>query len=214
MKRLSMFATLAAAVLAACGPSTASERLIGGPCEDCQIVYHGMPDRIESETRLVPKDEPGEPLVVSGVVRDLSGKPVPGIIVYVHHTNAVGIYPRAETRHGRIRGWAQSDSSGAYRFETIRPGSYPNSDIPQHIHFHIVEPGRALYWIGDINFDDDPLVTENLKKGLSPGRGGYGLCHPTKDKDGVWHVSRDVVLGQGIEGYPSDGSGPAMPEDR
>lgn len=124
MKYLTVFLTLSLAVPAACAPSAAREPLLGGPCEDCHAVYVGMPDRIESRSRIASKDEPGEPLVIEGTVRDLEGKPAAGIIVYAHHTNAVGIYPRADTRHGRIRGWAKSDSSGFYRFETVRPGAY------------------------------------------------------------------------------------------
>jgi len=208
-KCLTVFLMLSLAVPVACAPSDASEPLLGGTCEDCHVVYQGMPDRIDSRSHIAPKDEPGEPLVIEGTVRDVQGKPAAGIIVYAHHTNAAGIYPRAETRHGRIRGWARSDSTGSYRFETIRPGAYPNAGIPQHIHFHIIEPGRGLYWIGDINFDDDPLVTDEFRKRLSPGRGGYGLCHPTKDADGVWHVKRDIALGQEIEGYPGAAPDPA-----
>jgi protocatechuate 3,4-dioxygenase beta subunit len=211
---LTIRATAVALVLSGSSGTAAREPVLGGPCEDCHVVYEGMPDQIESRSRITPKDEPGLPLVIDGTVRDMRGKPVPGIIVYVHHTNAQGIYPRAETRHGRIRGWAKSDSSGAYRFETVRPGAYPNADIPQHIHFHIIEPGRGLYWIGDINFDDDPLVTEEFRKRLSPGRGGYGLCTPTKDANGVWHVRRDIELGSGVPGYPPPVDDSAAEPDR
>jgi hypothetical protein len=35
-------------------------------------------------------------------------------------------------------------------------------------------------------------------------RGGSGLVQPTRDENGVWVVARDIVLGEGVPGYPED----------
>jgi len=143
-----------------------------------------------------------EPMVIVGTVHTLDGELAPGVIVYAYHTDDGGIYPRADTRHGRIRGWAKTDADGEYRFESIRPGSYPETSVPQHVHLHIIEPDRYTYYIGDIRFDDDPFLSEAMKARTAEGRGGSGLVHPDRDDHGVWQVRRDITLGENVSGYP------------
>lgn len=177
----------------------AEEPILGGPCENCELVFEGMPDQLEARSRIAPVEEPGEPLVVEGIVKRIDGTPAPGVIVYAYHTDATGIYPRAETLHGRLRGWARTDKAGMYRFDTIRPGSYPSGGNPAHIHMHVIEPGRGTYWIDDIHFDDDPILKQ--VNGYVEDRGGSGITHPERDKDGAWRVRRDINLGENIPGY-------------
>jgi protocatechuate 3,4-dioxygenase beta subunit len=182
------------------GICPAAEPVLGGPCEGCELVFEGMPAEMAAEARIAPVDEAGEPLVVEGIVRTADGVPVAGIVVYAYHTDATGIYPRSTTRHGGLRGWARTDVTGRYRFSTIRPGAYPTGGQPEHIHMHVIEPGKGTYYIDDIFFDDDDLLTEEHRKRLR-GRGGSGLTHPTKDEAGVWRVRRDITLGLNIPGY-------------
>jgi protocatechuate 3,4-dioxygenase beta subunit len=161
----------------------------------------GLPERVESRARIAPAETPGEPLAIEGTVRSRDGEPVEGIIVYAYHTDSSGVYPRDETRHGRLRGWAQTDADGRYRFDTIRPGAYPGRTTPQHVHVHIIEPGKRTYYIDDIVFDDDPLLTVRRREQYRHGRGGNGLVYPERDAEGLWHVRRDITLGKGIPGY-------------
>lgn len=184
------------------------EPIVGLPCEGCQAVFDGMPADISSITRIAPEREPGEALRIVGVVRDASGAPAPGIIVYAYQTDARGIYPPGVDssdpevrRNGRLRAWAKTDEQGRYQFDTIRPGSYPNSRNPQHVHMNILEPGRCTYYIDDLMFDDDPLLTPPHRR--TPGRGGPGIASPARDEAGIWLVRRDIVLGQNIPGYPA-----------
>lgn len=181
------------------GAAAQTEPVIGGPCEGCELVFVGMPEVIGSSSRIAPQGEPGEPLVLDGIVRDADGTPVPGVIVYAYQTNSRGIYPKAATRHGALRGWARSDAQGRYRFETIRPGAYPSRNIPQHIHMHVIEPGRATYYIDDITFSDDPLLTDARRAQLQPGRGGAGESRPQRDARGVWQMRRDIIIGRSID---------------
>src|SRR5690606_14499128 len=109
----------------------AATPVIGGPCQGCELVFVGMPATLTSTARIAPPEEPGEALVLEGVVRREDGSPAEGIIVYAYHTDAQGIYPPDATMHGRLRGWARTDHAGRYRFETIRPGSYPTGDTSQ-----------------------------------------------------------------------------------
>jgi len=185
-------------------PAAANEPIVGGPCEGCEAVFVGRPATLTSNARLAPANEPGEPLVVEGTVRHAGGTVAPGVIVYAYQTNAAGIYPRAEgrdaTRHGRLRGFALTGANGEYRFDTIRPGSYPNSNDPQHIHMHVIERGRCTYWIDDVYFADDPLL-KAAHRTAAPGRGGSGIAEPVKQPSGTWHVRRDIVLGAGVRDY-------------
>lgn len=178
------------------------ERIVGGPCDGCELVFVGMPEEIGEETRIAAAGELGEAMRIEGRVTDAAGTPQPGIIVYAYHTDAAGVYPRGDTRHGQLRGWVRSNAAGEYRFDTMRPGSYPNSRIPQHVHLHVIEPGRVTYYIDDILFDDDPHLSDRQRKSMLSGRGGEGLAKPVRDADGVWQVRRDIVLGRGIADYP------------
>lgn len=179
--------------------------VIGQPCEGCEAVFVGLPDELSWRARIAPEDEPGEPMVVRGVVHDRDGDPAPGVIIYAYHTDATGEYPPAEEhrgwarRHGELRAWARTDGQGRYRFDTIRPASYPNQTIPAHVHMHVIEPDCCTYYISSIHFTDDPLLTSEAREDLD-GRGGSGLVEPRRE-DGVWIVERDIRLGQAVPGY-------------
>lgn len=189
------------------------EPIVGLPCEGCEAVFDGQPDMLFNRVRIAPLGEPGEPLTLVGRVVDRTGLPRAGVIIYAYHTDRTGIYPhpgaragKTARRHGRLRAWAQTDASGEYRFDTIRPGSYPGQDIPEHIHMHVIEPGRATYYIDDVMFRDDPKLTPQQARRLSNGRGGDGIVSPERH-DGEWLVRRDIVLGLGVPGYPAPVAG-------
>jgi protocatechuate 3,4-dioxygenase beta subunit len=176
----------------------AAEPVIGGPCEGCELVFEGQPAQIEATARIAPAGHSGEPLSIEGVVHGRDGAPAAGILVYAYHTDADGVYPRADTRHGRLRGWTRTGSDGRYRFDTIRPAAYPDSSIPQHVHMHVIEPGIGTYYIDDVVFTDDPLLTAERRRAQERGRGGAGVCTPAHD-DAGWHCTRDIALGAGLE---------------
>ena len=211
---------LSTALLLGCTASrdvraTGHEPIVGGPCEGCEAVFEGLPEHVPTRTRVAPANEPGEPLRIEGRVTRRDGSPAPGTIVYVYHTDARGIYPqddalrgRAAQRHGTLRGWARADSEGRYGFETIRPASYPDTDVPQHVHVHVLEPGRCTYYVDPIEFTDDPLLPAAGTVPTPEGRGGSGIVTPRRDEHGTWLVERDIVLGLNIPGYPEPTSEP------
>ena len=190
----------------------ARESVIGLPCEGCEAVFDGLPDTLSSVIRLAPEDEPGQPMQIEGIVYDHSGSPAPDVIVYAYHTDARGIYPRDERlrgqaayRHGRLRGWAKTDADGRYRFHTIRPASYPDTESPAHVHMHVIEVGCCTYYIDSIHFADDPRLSQEERDQLVEGRGGSGLVRPAKNENGVWIVTRDIKLGEGVPRHPHGG---------
>ena len=196
-------------LVAACAPpGTAATPVVGLPCEDCDVPLIGLPPDPPAIARLATDDEPGERLRLTGRVTDAEGKPRRGVVVYAHQTDRQGLYPgeggdrdAGIRQHGRLRAWAASDADGTYTFLTIRPGSYPGSTMPQHIHLYVIEPGCALYYIDDVLFRDDPHLTASAARKANKGRGGGGIVAPVRTAEG-WLARRDIVLGRNIPGYP------------
>lgn len=181
----------------------------GGPCEGCEAIYESaVPfEKLEPMVWLPDWNLPGRKLTVSGTVYKADGKtPAEGVIIYVYHTDQTGVYPKKadETgwakRHGYLRGWMKTDKNGFYKFFTLRPGSYPNSKNPAHIHIIIKEPGKQEYWIDDFVFDDDPFLTAEERSRLQ-NRGGSGLLKH-KPAGSMVKAERNIYLGKNIAGYP------------
>lgn len=182
--------------------------IVGGPCEGCEAVFQGLPDELSWIARIGSPDEQGEPMQIEGTVYDSSGRVAENVIVYAYHTDAHGVYPtderlrgRAAYRHGRLRGWAQTDDRGRYQFQTIRPASYPDQETPAHVHMHVIEVGRCTYYIDSIHFRDDPRLSPEARERSEGARGGSGMVRPTRGANGVWIVRRDIMLGEGIPRY-------------
>lgn len=197
----------------------ARERIVGLPCEGCEAVFESLPVTLETDARIGRQDEAGQSLRIVGTVFDPAGNPASGVIVYAYHTNSRGIYPPddryrglAAYHHGLLRGWAMTDAEGRYSFATIRPAGYPDSDLPAHVHMHVIEVGRCTYYIDDILFEDDPRLTKEKKAALILDRGGSGLVKPRMDSAGAWVVRRDIHLGKNIPGYPERAQQP-VPAD-
>jgi protocatechuate 3,4-dioxygenase beta subunit len=191
---------------AALPPMAPMEKVIGR-CGDCAGPFEGMPSTFTSRARIAPEDEPGEPLVLTGQVRDASGKARPNIIVYAYHTDRFGIYPNPnplrsmDSNHqGRLRGWTVTDAKGRYTFDTIRPASYPKTTEPAHIHMHVIERGCGTYFVDEVVFKDDPFLTPEAIKRVSQGYGGTAIVSPRKQGN-TWRITRDIVLGEKIPEY-------------
>jgi protocatechuate 3,4-dioxygenase beta subunit len=176
-------------------------------CNGCVAPYEGMPATIPSHARIAPLSEPGEPLTITGRVFGPDGRARAGIIVYAYHTDRLGIYPRpdpprsqASDYNGQLRGWARTDSEGRYTFDTIRPGSYPNSNNPQHVHMHVIEPGCATYTIPELQFTDDPMY-QQLSAEERQRSGEYVKAETPQRMGKGWVVTRDIHLGENVPGY-------------
>ena len=169
-------------------------------CEGCEGVFDADLDALPSVARIGTTDEPGEPLQLAGTVYQSNGEtPAAGVVIYAYQTNADGLYANGgdETqwsrRHGRLRGWARTDSAGQYRFETIKPAPYPNDSLPAHIHFTILEAGRPPYWIDDIVFEGEFGVTQAYRSEMT-NKGGNGIVPLVRTADGNLTVVRNIIL--------------------
>lgn len=187
-------------------PAAQPQALVGGGCDGCELMFEGMPASLAWQTMIPAGGEPGESMEISGTMFQKDGKtPAAGVILYVYHTDAGGLYepaPRqtAARRHGRLRGWMKTDERGRYNFRTIRPASYPGRTIPAHVHPIVKEPDKNEYYIDEFRFDDDPLLTKR-ERALEEKRGGSGIIKLVKQGD-VWIGHRDIVLGLNVPNYP------------
>lgn len=170
------------------------------PCEGCEAIHERPVASLTATAVLAPPSEPGDRLVVTGRVTGRDGRtPAPGIVLYAWQTNAQGVYaadPAATglaRDHGRLRGWVRTDGEGRYRLETIRPGPYPGLQMAAHIHIVVKQPDHPEYWIDDVVFTDDPLVTAEYRA-RATDRGGSGIVAPVRDAAGIWLVRRDIRL--------------------
>src|SRR5215203_2785773 len=150
---------------------------------------HQAPADAPSTGRAAPTAEPGAPLHVSGVVVDADGAPVPGASLYAYQTDHEGYYsvkPESNNRNPRLKVFLRSDARGTWAFDTIRPGSYPDSRAPAHIHFEVSAPGHAPR-LFEIVFEGDPFVTPEMRQhpgfSVRPVEGG--------------RVTERIVLGRG-----------------
>jgi protocatechuate 3,4-dioxygenase beta subunit len=189
------------------GQPSNTDKPVGGACERCDDMYAGMPSAagITSTLRLADDKEPGERMILHGSVMQKDGKtPASGIILYIYHTNAKGIYAAGDQQvharsHGRLRGWVKTDAEGKFTINSIRPAPYPNGQIPAHIHIMVKEPGKTRYYIDEVWFDDDPFVTKSLRE-RAEKRGGDMIIHLTKKND-TWESSLPIRLGLNIPNY-------------
>lgn len=182
---------------------------VGGGCDGCELMYLGMPDTIAAADTSVGWTGATQKLIVNGTVFETDGRtPAAEVIVYYWHTDEAGFYAKKENkpvgdaaRHGARRGWTKTGSDGHYSIYTNRPAAYPNRDSPAHIHLAIKEPAITdEYYVDELVFDDDPLLTAAKRKALE-NRGGSGILRP-EQQAGVQVARHDVILGLHIPHYP------------
>lgn len=126
---------------------------------------HEAPASAPSTGQVSPRGEPGQPITVSGTVVDASGAPIAGASLYVYQTDHEGYYgvkPASDNRNPRLKLLLRSDAKGAFSFATVKPGSYPNSRIPAHIHFEVAAKGHQPR-IFEIVFEGDPFITDRMR---------------------------------------------------
>ena len=129
-------------------------------------AVHEAPAGSPSAGRVVPQGEPGQTLRISGVVVGRDGAPISNASLYIYQTDHEGYYgvkPASDNRNPRLKLFLRSDAKGAWSFETIKPGSYPNSRVPPHIHFEVSAAGRAPK-IFEIVFEGDSFVTDEMRR--------------------------------------------------
>ena len=154
------------------------------------------PNDAPSSADVAPPSEPGERLEVSGVVYAADGRtPVPRASVYVYHTDARGYYRPDDAmgnRNPRLMALLRTDGQGRYSYRTIRPGSYPGTRVPKHIHYEVTDGhGTRIF---EIVFEDDPFLTREIRAEAARSGSVYALQMVRRGPGGVGRVAQDVVL--------------------
>lgn len=166
------------------------------------FVLAAEPSRIApkdapSSADVAPAGEPGARLEVSGVVYAADGRtPAPGASVYVYQTDARGHYRPDDAmgnRNPRLMALLRTDAQGRYSYRTIRPGSYPGRQVPQHIHYEVTAEGQGAR-IFEIVFDDDPFVTSRIREEAARPDSIYALRKVEAGPGGGGRITQDVVL--------------------
>ena len=194
--------------LTSCKGQSEPERTVGGRCQDCVALldYKMLNVTLASTVTLPGYQDYGPKLKITGTVFQNDGKtPASDVILYIYHVDRTGRYtPSAnpkgwEERHGQFRSWLKTGKDGSYTFYTFRPVSYPNSQIPEHIHLYVKEPNTIPYYIDSIEFESDPLLTTE-KKQAAKNRGGSGIVQLQKEND-IYTAHRNIILGLNIPEY-------------
>ena len=114
--------------------------------------------RLAPETaQLRMPGDPGMPVSISGQVFDTRGDALAGAVIEVWQTDHLGHY---DLDGYRYRARVSSAADGAYAFESVIPGHYPDR-VCQHVHYLVKAPGHRslvtqLYFATDPVFDGDP----------------------------------------------------------
>jgi protocatechuate 3,4-dioxygenase beta subunit len=172
--------------------------IIVGPAACTRPAVADKPgDPVSWNAKIVSDQEPGEPLIVSGTIYSPNGKtPMEGINLYVYQTDATGVYSTSggENRGTRIHGQMRTDAKGRYEFRTIKPGSYPNSRNPAHIHAYVSGPGYPEYWIDEYHFEGDPFISAT-ESARFDGKGSLSpILKLERGKDGILRGVRDIKI--------------------
>lgn len=184
--------------------SISNAELIGGPCEGCEAVFEFGDRPLSPVDTLYEFEQADEKLKLTGTIYRPDGKtPAAGVILYIYHTNAKGVYPTRgdesgwAKRHGYLRGWIKTASDGKYTFFTQKPGSY--GEGPAHIHPTVLEPDGKYYYIDMYVFESDPNLS-NSRKNRRNSRGGSGVVE-LKREGNLLVAKRDIILGLNVPGY-------------
>ena len=159
------------------GELTQTPREIEGP-----YYRLGAPER---SNLLEPGDKPE--LVLTGRVLNERGTPVPGAIVALWSSDAVGNYDMIGYKY---HGYQVTDAEGKYTFTTIIPGCYEPREAK---HLHVKVQGNSqpittqLYIEGEPGNEDDHYYDSRL------------LVATTTDDKGTKHGSYDFVIKQVTE---------------
>ena len=149
----------------------------------------------------------GQPVAITGTVRDRSGRPLPGAVVEIWQACATGRYnhsrdnrnPALLDNNFQFWGRAITAGDGKYFFKTIIPGKYPGR-TGRHIHYRIDSEGfkrlSTQSYFADFGEDN---MRDGIYKRLSPKERKLVTVEFDKPKsdDGKtnpWRGNFDIVL--------------------
>jgi len=171
------------------------------PDSDIECSFVGMPDNPGSLLKIAGENEPGKRMLIKcRILQADSITPVPLVYIYAYHTDNNGYYTKqgnergAQKWHGKLHGWAMTDSEGNFEINTIRPARYPDNIFPAHIHAVLKIPDwNRTFYINDFVFKDDSLVNERYVNSLNMP-GGTGIIDLIQREDDIFYGERIIIL--------------------
>ena len=152
-------------------------------------------------------DGKGTPLLVSGCVRDVAGKPVAGATLDVWQANEDGFYDvqqKGVQPDNNLRGVFTADKDGRFNFRSVYPHHYPipfdgsvgallraldrQPNRPAHIHFIVSAPGYKAVTT-HLFTPDCPWLKDDAVFGVKES-----LIADFKNKGDHWKVAWNFVL--------------------
>jgi protocatechuate 3,4-dioxygenase alpha subunit len=117
--------------------------------------------------QLADADVSGERITIQGHIFDGEGHPVPDAVLEMWQADAYGNYSKSNDADQKLAtsgffgfGRIPTDSNGAFRFSTIKPGSVPGPDGSKqapHIVVSLFMRGLLIRLVTRIYFAEDPL---------------------------------------------------------
>jgi protocatechuate 3,4-dioxygenase, alpha subunit len=149
----------------------------------------------------------GERVTISGRVLDGDGAGVPDAMLEIWQANSYGKYAHPEDKQNKIleadfQGYGRipTDANGAFRFQTIKPGSVAGpDDKPQapHIAVSVFARGLLRRLVTRIYFPDETANAGDFVLNLvEPARRGTLVAHKLAGQEGnlEWNV---ILRGNG-----------------
>jgi protocatechuate 3,4-dioxygenase beta subunit len=161
----------------------------------------------------------GLPFLLSGVVRDLSGRPLEGAKVELWHTDSKGVYyhsgdNNAANRDANFQFYGESVTGrdGTYSFRTIKPGLYTGRI--RHFHFKVKYGGAAVL-TSQFTFDDEraDFSKDGVQRSLSGAALESTVIAPKQGTDAkgatAWIATKDIVIDPNARtrGWSGDAAG-------
>lgn len=159
---------------------------------------HLAPPGAPARITIADSTEPGSRLIVEGRVLGQDGRPIPNASIYAYHTGSDGRYipggigPAGSDRP-RLYGYLRSDAEGRYAIATIKPGSYPGTSNPAHIHFEVSAPSYAGR-VYEIVFEGDPYLSDRFRAQANEPFGGVAIVTARAAAGGPIRVTHDILL--------------------
>lgn len=155
------------------------------------------PDGAPATAVIAPADEAGTRLTVRGRVLGANDRPLAAASIHVYQTDANGEYVPGASGGGsdrpRLFALLRSDAEGHYSLSTIRPGSYPGTRNPGHIHFEVAAENHDSR-VYEIVFEGDPLIPDAFRAQARQPFGGVEIVTARSVANGTLEVDHDIRL--------------------
>jgi len=143
----------------------------------------------------------GQPMFVSGTVRDVNGHPLAGAVIDSWHSDDEGFYDVQRREDLKMRARFRADQDGCFWFWSVRPKFYPIPDDgpvgdmlaaqkrhpfrPEHVHFMIAAEGQETL-VTHVFIEGDPYLDSDVVFGVKNSLiTNYRECPPGVAPDGT-----------------------------